>query len=106
LIKIMTTDFSEFEKLYEELGQGSDRAVAILAATLLDEFLSRLLRSYLIQDKQVVNSLIEGDSSFSRSSIDDPRALYIGTAVLLTFKLQNRNATQQHREIYQDSTTV
>ena len=151
---------SEFEKLYEELGQESDRAVATLAVALLDELLSRLLCGYLIQDEQVVNSLIEGNGSLAtfaakidmcyvlglinkaerhdlhlirkirnefahnlwtasfktapiemrckelailnRTNIDDPRTLYVGAAMLLTFKLRDRNATQQHRKIYPD----
>ena len=56
---------AEWRTFYDELQGDSDRACAIVGAAVLDANLENLLRSYLVEDTQELNNLLNAGNDFA-----------------------------------------
>lgn len=65
-------------ELKRELANQSDRAVAIVCASILDTQLSDMLKNFMIDDKNIKKDLLEGNSPLSTFSAKIKTAYYLG----------------------------
>lgn len=56
-----TVSFDDLDAIWQELVNESDRGMALVGASLLDDHLMRLLRSFLVSDTKVVEEFLTAE---------------------------------------------